>query len=153
MATTTQLKPAESDAAAGTKPKKSKKKLVLILVPLLLVAVGGYLTMGKKSGPPAPPQPGVVVPLEPITINLAGGHFLKLGIAMQATKSAKETVDGSQALDLAIEVFSNRTVEELGTNKGRTKFKDDLRKKIIEAYQTENVKEVMDVYFTEFVMQ
>jgi flagellar protein FliL len=152
MATTTQLKPAESDAPAG-KPKKSKKKLVMILVPLLLVAVGGYLTMGKGGGAPAAPVPGVVVPLEPITINLAGGHFLKLGIAMQATKSAKETVDGSHALDLAIEVFSNRTVEELGTNKGRTKFKDTLRDKIVEAYQTAGVKEVMDVYFTEFVMQ
>ena|SRR5215212_2388246 len=152
MTSTTQLSTAgESAGAPGGKPaKKSKKKLVIILVPLLLLGAVGYLMFGKGgSKVPPKPVPGVVVPLEPITINLSGGHFLKLGIALQATKTASEELDGSHALDLAIDIFSNRSMEELGTNKGRTKYKEELIEQVVEAYE----KEVMDVYFTEFVTQ
>ena len=156
MASTTTLKPAAD--AEGGKKKGGKKKLIIILVAVLLVAGGGgYFMFGKGGGTKAPPKPvaGAVVPLDPITINLAGGHFLKLGIALQATKTAKEAPDGSQALDIAIEIFSNRTVAELNTTAGRDKFKKELTGKVVTAYADPKTKvqSVMDVYFTEFVMQ
>jgi flagellar protein FliL len=154
MASTTQIKAADGEAA----PQKSKKKLIMIAVPVLLVVVVvAYFMFFKSSGPKAPPKPvkGVVVSLDAITINLAGGHFLKLGISLQATTAAKEEPDGSEALDIAIEIFSNRTVAELNTTEGREKFKKQLTKKVVEAYSDPKTKvqEVMDVYFTSFVMQ
>jgi flagellar FliL protein len=149
MATTTaKLKPAtEPDAAEPV--KKSKKKLMIIVVAVLVLGGGGYYKFGMKKGAPPAPKAGVVVPLEAITINLSGGHFLKLGLALQATTLAKEPPDGSEALDLAIEAFSNRPVAELSSNKGRAVLKAELSKKVTEAYKDE----VMGVYFTQFVMQ
>jgi flagellar FliL protein len=87
--------------------------------------------------------------MDAITINLAGGHFLKLGLAIQVTAATKETPDGSQALDLAITELSNRTVAELASNKSREAIKADLKEKVIKAYDDV----VMDIFFTEFVMQ
>ena len=43
-------------------------------------------------------------------MNLAEGHFLKLKISLQATAKAAELPDGSKALDIAIDQFSNRSV-------------------------------------------
>jgi flagellar FliL protein len=148
--TTAQLKPA-GDAAAAAPAKKSKKKLIIIAVVALVLLGGGYKMLGgkKKDAAPPPPKPGAVLALDAITINLSGGHYLKLGLALQATKSAKEDLDGSKALDLAIVEFSNRSVAELSSNKSLAKLKADLLKKVIKAYETD----VMDLYFTEFVMQ
>jgi flagellar FliL protein len=149
---TTQLKPAEATTeGAAPEQKKSKKKLMIIAVVLLVVLAGAYLKFGKKkSAVPPPPKPGEVVTIEPITVNLAGGHYLKLGLALQATATAKEPPDGSKALDLAIDEFSNKSVAELSANKARAKYKAELLEKVIEAYED---KSVMDLYFTEFVMQ
>jgi flagellar FliL protein len=147
--TTAQLKPA-GDAPAPAPAKKSKKKLIIIAVAVLVLAGGGYKFLGgKKSATPPPPKPGAVLALDAITINLSGGHFLKLGLALQATASAKADLDGSKALDLSIVEFSNRSVAELSSNKARGAVKADLLKKVVKAYD----KDVMDLYFTEFVMQ
>lgn len=147
---TAELAPAGTAAGSGTKAKKSKKKLIMIVGPVLLVVVAAaYLLVFKKDGPPPPPKPGAVVAVDPITINLASGHFLKIGLGLQATAGAHEEPDGSKALDIAIDVFSNRTVAELSSNEARHKFKEKLREKVLHAYE----HDVMDVYFTEFVMQ
>jgi flagellar FliL protein len=82
-------------------------------------------------------------------LNLADGHFLKLKLALQATVEAKEEPDGSKALDIAISELSNRPMTDLASNAAREKAKGELRAKINKAYGGE----VMDVYFTEFVMQ
>lgn len=153
MASATQIKAAEATTDAAPKKKKdkkkkSKKKLIIIVVALLLVGGGGYFMFGKKKTVAAP-KPGAVVAMDPITINLTGGHFLKLGLAIQATAATKEAPDGSHALDLAIAALSNRSVAELSTNKAREVVKVELRKKVIEAYDGT----VMDIFFTEFVMQ
>jgi flagellar protein FliL len=152
MATTSaKLKSAEGDAEAAPagEKKKSKKKLIMIVVVVLLLGGGGYFMFGKKKGPAPAPKPGSVVVIPSITVNLTGGHFLKLGLALQATLKVKEPPDGSKALDLAISELSYKSVAELSSNKARDAIKAKLREKVIEAYEGE----VMDVYFTEFVMQ
>jgi hypothetical protein len=63
--------------------------------------------------------------------------------------SSSSDPDGSKALDIAISEFSNRPLAELASNAARDKAKAELRKKINKAYEGH----VMDVYFTEFVMQ
>ncbi len=64
---------------------------------LLLAGAGWFFFLKPKdSGVPEPlphPTPGSVVTLDPITVNLAGGHFLKFGMALQPTASA-HTTDG-----------------------------------------------------------
>ena len=141
-------KPAEAAPA-----KKSKKKLLIIIAAAVLLLGGGgagaYFAFLSGPSKPKPPEPGKVVPLDAITVNLSEGHFLKLKLALQATATVAEAPDGSKALDIAIDQFSNRTVAELSSNAARDQAKKQLRDKVNKAYEGD----VMDVYFTEFVMQ
>jgi flagellar protein FliL len=157
MATST-AKLKSAGESAEQPAKKGKKKLIMILLPVLLLGLGGggYFMFFKKSDKPEPPPvKGVVVTMEAITINLAGGHYLKLGLALQATATAHEEPDGSQALDLAITMFSNRTVAELSAVKTRAHLKEELVGQVEKAYKVEGEKHgsVMGLYFTQFVMQ
>jgi flagellar FliL protein len=133
------------------KKKKSKKKLIIILVVVLLVGGLGYkMTLGKaKVTGPVKPVKGAVLKLDSVSLNLAGGHFLKLGIALQETKKAAADFDGSQATDLAISQFSGMTMEDLAVPAKREAAKEAYLAKVEKAYPDE----VMDVYFTDFVMQ
>lgn len=144
----------KGDAKGGTKggTKGGKKKLIIIAAPVLVVALAAaWFLFLKPSGPskPVPPTPGAVVQLDPITINLAGGHFLKLGLALQPTADAGEEVSGAKALDAAIALYSGKTMTELSAKEGREKAKATLIKEASELYE----KKVYDIYLTEFVMQ
>jgi len=148
MATKTEAEPTAADAAPGGK----KKKIMMIAPVLVLVLAGVGFFFLKPSGAPEKkpaPVPGAILQLEPQSVNLAGGHFLKLGFALQATKAAGEELDGAKALDIAIDTFSGRTIEELATREGREKAKKLLTKEIVEAYEGK----VYQVYLTTFVMQ
>ena len=140
------------DAAA---PKKSKKKLIIILLAAVLLLGGGgaaYLMLGAKGGKAKAkptPKPGAVIPLDAITVNLAGGHYLKIHLALQTTADAGDKVDGSQALDLTVSEFSNHDMAEYSSEAGRSKAKAELLKAVEKAYDAK----VMDIYFIEFVMQ
>jgi flagellar FliL protein len=118
---------AKDEEAAGG----GKKKLIIIIVPIVLLLAGAgwfFFLKPKESGVPEPlphPTPGSVVQLDSITLNLAGGHFLKFGMALQPIAAAHE-LDGAKALDLAIEQFSQMTIDELSTADGRTKAKEEL---------------------------
>lgn len=134
---------ADKDEEKGAEEaKKGGKGKIMVLLPtiLLLAAAGWYFFL--RSDAPAEvvlptPTPGVVKTLDPITINLAGGHFLKLGMAMQFDASAGEETDGSRALDLAIAQFSGRTIEELASTEGRTHAKEELIARVKLAYLPE----------------
>ncbi len=139
------------DDAVAPAPAKSKKKLLLVVVAVVVVVgAAAWFFLLKPSGPstPAAPEPGIVVKLDPISVNLAGGHFLKVGVALQGTAAAKE-LEGSKALDLTISEFSGRRMEELAKPKEREKVKKELTEKIAKAYD----EEVMAIYFTDFVTQ
>ena len=143
--TTRPAAPAEGAAEAAA--KGGKKKLISMLVAVLAIGGGGYWFF-LKPHPPAPPKPGEVVTLEPIQVNLASGHYLKIGIALQLTKKAKE-VDGSKALDATIGLFSGREMASLTKPEQREKLKHRLEATLEKRYEGE----VMDVYFTDFVTQ
>ncbi|WP_203872417.1 flagellar basal body-associated FliL family protein, partial [Planomonospora parontospora] len=64
-------------------------------------------------------------------------------------KEVKEAPDGSKALDLAIKQFRNKPVDELSSEKALDLAKRELVEKVEKAYEGE----IMDIYFTEFVMQ
>ncbi|MEJ5913332.1 flagellar basal body-associated FliL family protein [Pseudokineococcus sp. 1T1Z-3] len=141
--------PAESEAP----PKKKKLPLVVGAVVLLLAAAAAvwFLVLAPDDAEAAEPEPekGDVVALDPVSINLADGSYLRLGIALQQTADAAHEADGSEALDLAISLFSGRSVEDLADLDHRAELKGELLTEVEEAYHDE----VMDIYFTEFVTQ
>jgi flagellar FliL protein len=128
---------------------------MIIGIVALLAGAAYYMLVMKPaaaaSATAAPPKPvaGIVVKLDPIYINLAGGHFLKLGVALQGTAKATKELDGSKALDAAITVFSGKDMAKVADNTTREELKKELSKEVVDLYEDE----VMDVYFTEFVMQ
>jgi len=135
----------EAKEADGEEAKGGgKKKLIIIALPvLILVLAAAYFLVLKpkdSSGAAAKlpaPTPGAVVPLDnSITVNLVGAHYLKIGLALQPTASAKET-DGSKALDQVITVFSNQTVDKLSSEEGRDALKEELVARIKLAYLPE----------------
>jgi flagellar FliL protein len=124
-----------------------KKKLILILVAVLAIGGAAYWFVLKPKPEPKP-EPGEVVSLEPIQVNLEGGHYLKIGIALQLTTVAHEA-DGSKALDRTIDLFSGKSMDELTRHGSRAKLKKELVKELEHDYHGD----VMDVYFTDFVTQ
>jgi flagellar FliL protein len=161
MATATAVRPggATSTAAGGGEgeeapaPGGRKKLLLVVVVVIALVAAGAWWFLLRPSGGEAAaepePVPGDVVALEAISINLADGHYLRVGIALQATADAAHAPEGSQALNLLIDTFTGRSVEELAVTETRAALQEELVHQVEEAYH----HEVMDVYFTEFVTQ
>ncbi len=134
-------------AEAPEEKKGGKKKLIIIVVAVLALAGAAYWFVLKPKPEPAP-EPGEVVTMEPIQVNLAGGHYLKIGVALQLTTAAHEA-DGSKALDAVIELFSGRAMDQLTRPDERDKLKHKLLKELEHDYHGD----VMDVYFTDFVTQ
>lgn len=144
---TTMTRPAEAAADGEKEGKGGKKKLVVIAVALLAVGAAGWWFFLKPSAP-AEPVPGEVISLEPIQVNLAGGHYLRIGVALQLTADAHE-VDGSAALDTVIDQFSGADPDDLVKSGTREEYKHKLEKALHESYHGD----VMEVYFTDFVTQ
>jgi flagellar FliL protein len=160
VATKTADPEAKDDQTQETGGGGGKKKLILMVLPvLLLVGALAYFFVLKPAPTPqeaaaaaaeaAKPSPGVVVPLDAITVNLAAGHYLKLGMTLQATSDVKEAPSGAKALDAAISLYSGMTIDEIADAKGREKSKKELIEKVSELYE----KEIYDIYFTTFVYQ
>ncbi|MBW8826846.1 MAG: flagellar basal body-associated FliL family protein [Acidobacteria bacterium] len=160
--------------AAPAKKPLNTKMIAGIAVVVLLAAYFLVLKPKPASTPPAAatgtaitagnvkltnldniPHDGPVVALDSITVNLADGKFLRVGLALQLGKAgAKEgSVDpksyGARALDSTISVMSTYTTTDLADVKGRLKAKERLTRTIVARYGGE----VLGLYFTDFVMQ
>jgi flagellar FliL protein len=170
----------EATPDGGATEAPAKKGGHSNLIPAIVIAVGllgGGFFMGKS--PAAPPadqahaeekaEPevkeeathGPVQNLEPITLNLADGHFLKIGLALQLAEveggghGAAEELPSAKALDLAITLLGEKTMDDLASPKARELVKKELSKRVSMAYTDPLTHEplVTKVYFTEFVMQ
>ena len=146
---TTATAPPAAGAAPDAEAKGGKKKLIIVALVLLLAAGGGYWFFLKPAGAAPEPQPGEVLVLDPVQINLEGGHYLRIGIALQMTDSVAHAPDGSKALDATIELFSGQDMADLGKAKERHHLKEEVMEPLDHAYHGD----VMGVYFTEFVTQ
>lgn len=143
--TTLEARPAAE--ATEEKQPRSKKKLLVIALVVLLLAGGAWWFLHPKG--PSTPQPGQIMTLDSTQINLADGHYLKIGIALQLTTDAGTQVDGSKALDDTIDMFSGRDLGFVSAAKHRRELKAELAKRLAKDYDGD----VMGVYFTEFVTQ
>lgn len=138
----------EADAKGGGK----KKLIIIIAVAVLLLGGGGYFFLGRSSGSAAAApkdQPGLVVPLDAIQVNLSGEHYLRISVALQMTTAAPAEVDGSKAQDAVISAFSGKPIAQVDDPTSRAKLKAQLLATIRGLYD----KQVMDLYFTQFVTQ
>lgn len=140
-------------AAGGAKAKKPKlKKLLAVVVLLAVVGAAGWFFLlrgGASSATPKPAEKGVVVPIEPININLADGHYLKLGFALQLKKGAKAELDPSEALSIAIDQLTGESMDKLSKTAERRKAVENLTAAIEKAYG----EDVIGLYPTTLVMQ
>lgn len=158
--------------ADGDEAAKGGKGKNLVLYALAVMGVlgglkGFVLGGGKASAETSgvstttTTKPGPIITLDPITVNITGDRFLKVGVGLQlwgkyvpeaghgAPDSDDPTKGFARALDLTIETFGGHSYEELATPEGRKKAKDELVEKLKHAYH----EEVEGVYFTDFVMQ
>jgi flagellar protein FliL len=148
MSSATLNRPAEAPPEAGEETRGGRrKKLIVAVVLVLVLAAAGWWFLLRPSGP-AEPEPGEVMTLEPIQINLADAHYLRIGLALQLSADAEEA-DGSKALDAAIDLFSGADQAELVKAGQRQEYKHQLEEQLQEDYEGD----VLEVYFTEFVTQ
>ena len=147
----------QGKAGGRRRGKRGGKKKLLIIVGAVAVLGAVAFFFLKPSGDAAAEEvklvKGAVVVADPVHINLADGHFLKLGMALQATADVHEEPDPSEALDIAIEIYTGKEIKELQNAKERHHLKEELLKKVMEKYTVDEVVEVMEIYFTEFVVQ
>lgn len=139
------------DGAKGKKKSLFKSKKFVIVLALVLALGGGAYMFLKPAGKPAPPTGGDVVAMDATTLNLAGGHYLKIAVAIQLVKgkATGDSFNTSHAAELVIDEFSNRTVTALGSNAARKKLTGELLTAIQKAYPGE----VFQVFLTQFVTQ
>ncbi|WP_420452474.1 flagellar basal body-associated FliL family protein [Ilumatobacter sp.] len=155
-------------------PKKGgPKKLAVIAVLCVGLLGGGYVLGGKSSAPASAAdggagtetaetetgdeegssEIGLVIDLEPVNINLADDHYLRvaisLGLSADVELHGEDEFHTAPAQDVLLSTFSGASIEQLATPEGR----DSARHHLLEAVEEHYHGEVAAVYFTEFVMQ
>src|SRR3954462_7502099 len=133
-------------SAATTTAEAPGKKHRNNLIPAIVVA-GGLLGAayfmsqggGKASAAPATAgatpstrvkeSNGKVDKINSVTINLADGHYVKLGLALQLKEGIKATEfdpQSARALDPAISTLGDHTMAQLAAPHGREAVKEEL---------------------------
>ncbi|HLS73000.1 MAG TPA: flagellar basal body-associated FliL family protein [Actinomycetaceae bacterium] len=133
-------------------PRRRRWRVVLAIAVVLLVAAAGAFfgprLLADGEDAPAEPEPGAVVAIEPLNVNLAEGRYLRLGFTVQLAAGADE-LPAAPVTDLAIALYSGRTVEEVNDPARRAELQDELATQLTERFDVE----VMAVYYTDFVTQ
>jgi flagellar FliL protein len=154
--------------AKDRKGRGAKGKLLLVGV-LIVGAAGGYFLKGGGASEPvagatatsAPPEPGTMIELEPLSLNLADDRYLRVGVAVQLVEGSGGGGHGEDAgaawlaehgpviRDLLIQQLGGAYVADLATAEGREALRATLVAKAGEHLEDD----IYALYFTEFVMQ
>ena len=91
---------------------------------------------------------------ESVTIDLADGAYLKVGIALELAPGLDPTVAktdglGDEATDITLKELARHTMAGLAPPAARNKVQQQLSFDVCKAYDAK----ILSVYFTEFVMQ
>lgn len=143
--------PAAVTPAVPQPPARRGRTAVVVLLVVGLLAAGAavfvYLRPAGDAAPPEP-QPGEIVPVEALSINLADGRYLRVGFGIELTEGAGE-IETAKAADVAIALFSGLSIEEVNDPARRTELKAELTRGLSDAFGGE----VMAVYYTDYVTQ
>lgn len=149
----------DEDAKGGGKKKQ--------IIAVVIVAALGYKFMlapkpkpkeevaAGEAGAAVKIEEGGVIPLPDLTLNLAGSstHYLRVGIALileKGTSSEAMKEELPIASDVAVDLLSEKTFEELNAAGAKAEIKAELSEKVREAYEDSKVARVI---FTSFIMQ
>ncbi len=175
MPDTTSPNTNEPDAKSG-----GPKRLIIMGVLCALILGAGFVLGGRLSGgaataepaadaaeeEPAEPTIDEIVDLDPLNINLADGHYLRIAIAIgvhhgeeaeedgggghgASDAEAEPSIETAPATDLVLTTFSGRQMPDLSSPEGRERARHDLLDGLVEFYG----EDIVTVLFTEFVMQ
>jgi flagellar protein FliL len=177
--TVTEMEPVADTAEAPAEGKKGKKKgkkekggksnLVPAVVLAVGIAAGGYFMGGSGGGEAAATETtvepeiveGPLLGVEPLTVNLADGHYLRVAVSLQLTDQYEDVETGEHGEELLshhddtrirdslISLLGGRGASELASAEGR----DHARHELHEAANGMLDDAVMEIYFTEFVIQ
>jgi len=173
----------EKDEGKEEAPKKSKKKLFIIIgavVVLLIVAGGAFFMLkgGKKAaegeGEEATDEStessgekggegkeggkgslsGSIVPLDTFIVNLqVKGSFLKTTIQLEFGEPGQPhtlEADMPKVRDAIIRIMSGKTAQDILSVEGKEKLREEVKDGVNNAMGSEDV---VNVYFTEFIVQ
>lgn len=161
-ATELEAAPVEEVAVVAAPVEKKKRSN---LVPALVLAVGmvaaAFLLRPTPDGGSEAAEatttteaPGPAVALDPLTLNLADGRFLRIGVAVELGESvdvAQFTEHGAtnRLKDLIIFEVAELTAAQLSTPEGLGELKDTLTKGAEELYGDD----FHHLYLTDLVIQ
>ncbi|MCC6220153.1 MAG: flagellar basal body-associated FliL family protein [Deltaproteobacteria bacterium] len=164
-------KEAQEKTDAAPAKGGSKKLIIIILAVLLLLAIAGagafFALSGSKheAGEDGEEEeeegeegleelPGAVFPLEVFIVNLGvKGSFLKASIQLEFVEpELPPTLDNDvpKLRDAIIKVMSSKTATEILTAEGKEQLRNDIKDVVNETIGGE---EVLQIYFTEFIIQ
>jgi len=141
--------------------KKGGKQKIIAAVVIALVGYKFFLAPkpAAKADGAAPKKEGAVVPLPELTLNLAGGKYLRVGIGVVywegkgggggEGEKAGENKEAQIASDVVVTVLSAKSYDELKTPDGKTKAKTEITEELNHALEDS----VARILFTSFVMQ
>lgn len=162
---------AETGGKGGKGKKKKDKSGKSNLVPAIVIAVGlvigGYFVGSGGNG--AATEVVVTVPevalgplveVDSITLNLADGHYLRLGVSFQMNDSYQDAIedeemyvfpsaDASKVRDALISIFGGNDYQTLSRADGRESAREELLTKSNDLLSGN----VLAVFFTDFVIQ
>lgn len=140
--------------------KGGKNKIVMIVVAVAVLGVGAKMTVFKTPAAEAGEATtttmagGDLVPVDAMSVNLADGHYLKIGVAIELVEGEDAkyfTKSGypNKIRDLIITTAASKTMDELASAEGKEAFREYLDKGAEKLYK----EHYHGIYFTEFVMQ
>lgn len=144
----------------GKKEKGGKSNLLPAIVLAIGLVAGGYLMGGSDDKAAAGAKEttttlakGEISISDPISINLADGHFLKVSVGVQLAEGIEpgEFAKGkiAEVNDMLIELAGGEDINVLSTRDGRKKLNDEMTKLALKELEGE----VLGFYFNDFVMQ
>lgn len=155
------------------------KRLTVMVAMTAVIALAGFVLGGRMSGGTAATETtpeaedehvelsiDEIVQLEPLNVNLANGHYLRLAVAIgvshhgqehekaddghgKSSKSDEPSIETAPASDLVLTTFAGRELATLATPEGREAARNDLYEGLVDFYG----EGIVAVLFTEFVMQ
>lgn len=148
-----------SETEAKEAPRrKSRLPLILGIVLVVLanaVVLGRVVLGGKGKAQPEKEEVGAKAALEEFLVNLAGenGGYLKARIVLGLKKGVTEEQlkeEEAPVRDVILRVLTSKDRDEIRTEAGRQKLKQELIRELNEEL---GGRKVLKIYFTDFATQ